>query len=147
MTVGLIFVMIGIFLWGYVIMLRFEKFISKGEVSDNTIGRRKMGILIFGSHEAVCNADKEGIQYMELTKPVLPKNDDYYSAILILSKNEADNLALCQAVYQYDPDIYIIVRCENPQMKDVYRSLGANRIILPDESSDMVLAELWRALR
>lgn len=147
MTIVLIFIMSGIFFLGYLMILRLDKFILHEEAIENNIGRRKMGILIFGCNDAVSEARKNGIQYIELAEPILPQGEDYYSAMLILSDNESENIALCQAAHQYDPDIYIIVKCVNYNMKDVYNELGADRIIMPDESTNMVLAEIWRTLK
>lgn len=143
----MIVVMAGIFLWGYIIVSRVDKFISKDSLNCSIKGKRRMGLLIFGSYDAVCEARREGIQYTELTEPVLPENEDYYSAILLLSKNDDENLELCRAVSKYDPDILIIVKCENANLRDVFKELGADRVILPDESTKMVLTEVWRAMK
>ena len=62
MTIVLIFIMSGIFFLGYLMILRLDKFILHEEAIENNIGRRKMGILIFGCNDAVSEARKNGIQ-------------------------------------------------------------------------------------
>lgn len=138
---------LGIIILGYMIMRRIDNFITDGGFVDSREGRRKMGVLIFGSHAAACAALSAGIQCTELTEPALPQDNCYYSAILVLSERESENLALCRAARQEDPDICIIVRCADSRLKEVYAELGACHIFSPDEPVEAMLSQLWGILK
>ncbi len=138
---------LGIIILGYVMMRRIDNFIADGGFVDSREGRRRMGVLIFGSHAAVSAALNAGIQCTELTEPVLPQDNGYYSAILVLSEYESENLALCRAAHQEDPDICIIVRCADSRLKEVYTKLGACRIFTPGEPVETMLSQLWGILK
>jgi hypothetical protein len=147
MSVLLVITTLGIIFLGYLIMRRIDNFMAGGGFADSREGRRKMGVLVFGSHAAACAALDAGIQCTELTEPVLPQDNGYYSAIFILSEREPENLALCRAARREDPDILIIVRCADSCLKEVYTELGACHILTPDQPVEAMLSELWRMLK
>jgi hypothetical protein len=147
MSALLVITALGIIILGYLIMRRIDSFIADGGFIDSREGRRKMGVLIFGSHAAACAALNAGIQCTELVEPALPQNNGYYSAIFILSEHESENLALCRAAHQEDPDLCIIVRCADSRLKEVYTKLGACHVLSPDEPVEAMLSELWGILK
>lgn len=147
MSVLLVITALGILLLGYLIMRRIDNFIAGGGFVESWEGRKKMGVLIFGSHAAACAALNAGIQCTELTEPALPQDNGYYSAIFLLSEQESENLVLCRAVHREDPDLLIIVRCADTRLKEVYTKLGACHILSPDEPVEAMLSELWGILK
>ena len=143
----LIVVTLGVFLFGYVMVKRFDTFVDSGGIPYSPEVREKKGILIHGSPDAVRAAKKHNVLYAELKNAEFPKDGCCFSTALFLSDNEADNLRLCREARAYDPDVYIIVKCLDMRMKEVYYDCGASYIVSPEESADKLLAEIRRAIQ
>lgn len=131
---------------GFVITHKFDLFIEHGGILDSPEGRRKAGILIYGYDNAIRTAKQMGILHTVLETPVFPDDKYSYAALLALSDKEEENLVLCREAYKNDPDICLIVRCINPAMKEWYEEMGACRVIMPNESVEEVLKDLWKIL-
>ncbi|QAT49449.1 hypothetical protein EQM14_06480 [Caproiciproducens sp. NJN-50] len=141
MTELLIISMLGIILLGYVIMSRIDHFIEKGGIVDSPQGRENQGVLVYGAPEAVSRIQKAGMNCRTLTDPIFPK-DGLYSVFFILSGDDQINLVLCRAAKDFDPGIFVIARCNDPELSEIFEVAGANRLLRLDESVDSLLAEL-----
>lgn len=131
---------------GFWITHKFDLFIGQGGILDSPEGRCKAGVLIYGNDNATRGAQQFGIVHTVLETPVFPNDKYSYVALLALSENEEENLVLCREAYKNDPDICLIVRCIDPAMREWYEEMGACRVIMPDESVEEVLKDLWKIL-
>ena len=141
MTALLIVALFGIALLVYDAMRRIDRFIEKGGLADSPQGRANRGILVFGSLEAADKFKHVGLRFRVLHQPIFPE-DGCYSALFSLSANDDENLILCCAAKRSDPGIYLIVRCNSPQLHSIFETIGANCILNAGECIDTLLEEL-----
>lgn len=141
MTELLIISMLGMILLGYVIMCRIDRFIEKGGIIDSPQGRENQGTLVYGAPEAILKIQKAGMKCRTLMNPIFPE-DGLYSAFFILSGDDQINLVLSRAAKKFDPGIFVIARCNDPKLIDIFGAAGADRVLRLDEPIDSLLAEI-----
>jgi len=141
MTALLIVSMLGVMVLGYAVMCRIDRFIEKGGIVDSFNGRINQGALIYGAPDVADKFWKSGIKCRVLTKPFFPE-DGLYSAIFALSANDDENIIICNAAKHADPGIYIVARCNEPRLNEIFKSVGVKRILSANEPIDSFLAEL-----
>ncbi len=126
----------------YFMMCCLDDFIERGGIIDSPQGRSNKGVVIYGSIDIVEKLKKIGINYCHLKDPVFPE-DGFYLMIFVLSPDDGKNLSLCLDARHSDPDIYIVAQCNRPYLQNVFKDVGANYIINPDDSIDRILLEIW----
>lgn len=141
MTVLLILATLGAFLLSYFIMRRLDLFFEKDNFLDGPQGRANQGILVYGAPDVVEKMKKSGMKCSALTALSFPE-DGFYSALFAFSSDDLKNLEICHAAKCADPGIYIIVRCNTPDLRKVFEDAGADRLLSAGESVDVLLAEM-----
>ena len=144
MTALLIVSMLGIALLGYAVMCRVDRFIESGGIVDSPQGRVNQGALIYGAPEIAQKIREMGIKCRVLSDPTFPE-DGLYSALFALSASDDENLTLCRSAKNSDPGIYLIVRCNEIRLYEIFEVAGADRILGAGEPIDSLIAELWGA--
>lgn len=142
MTVLLIITTLGVILLGYLVMCRLDNFLEEGGILDSPQGRANQGVLVYGAPDVTEKINRAGMKCRNLTTPTFPE-DGFYSALFALSGDDRGNLAICHAAKHTDPGITIIARCNAPELRDVFETMGANRLLGTGEPIDALLAELW----
>ena len=141
MTVLLILATLGAFLLSYSIMRRLDLFFEKDNFLDGPQGRANQGILVYGAPDIVEKMKKSGMKCSPLTTLSIPE-DGFYTALFAFSGDDLKNLEICHAAKDADPGIYIIVRCNTPDLCKVFEDAGADRLLSAGESVDVLLAEM-----
>lgn len=141
MTVLLILATLGAFLLSYFIMRRLDSFFEKDNFPDGPQGRANQGVLVYGAPDIVEKMKKSGMKCSALTTLFFPE-DGFYSALFAFSGDDLKNLEICHAAKYADPGIYIIVRCNTPDLRKVFEDAGADRLFSAGESVDVLLAEM-----
>ncbi|HWP51890.1 MAG TPA: hypothetical protein VN626_09385 [Clostridia bacterium] len=142
MTVLLAIAALGTFLIGYLAVRRLDLFLERGSFLDTPQGRANEGVLVYGAPDVVYKIKKSGLKCRTLLSPTFPA-DGFYSALFALSGDDNKNLAICRAAQCADPGIYIIARCNAPEMRIFFEATGARQLLEAGESLDILLAELW----
>ncbi|KAF5031577.1 hypothetical protein DSECCO2_626290 [anaerobic digester metagenome] len=142
MTVLLIITTVGVILLGYLVMCRLDNFLERGGILDSAQGRANQGILIYGAPDVAEKIQKIGMKSKNITTLSFPE-DGFYSALIAISANDQDNLAICYAAKQADSGITIITRCNTPKLRNAFQAIGADRLLNANEPIDALLAELW----
>lgn len=146
MTVLLIIASIGVILLGYLVMCRLDNFLERGGIPDSPKGRANQGVLVYGAPDVAEKINRSGMKCKNLTTLPFPE-DGFYSALFALSGDDRGNLAICHAAKRADPGITIIARCSAPELRGVFETMGANRLLATGEPIDALLAELRGAIR
>ena len=141
MTVLLILATLGTFLLGYFIMRRLDLFFEKDSFLDGPQGRVNQGILVYGAPEVVEKIKKSGMKCNALMTSSFPE-DGFYSALFAFSRDDLKNLEICHAAKCADPGIYIIARCNAPDLRKVFEDAGTDQLLSAGESVDVLLAEM-----
>lgn len=141
MTVLLIFTALGTFLLGYYMMRRLDLFFEKDSFLDGPQGRANQGMLVYGAPDVAEKIKKCGMKCKLLMTLTFPE-DGFYSALFALSGDDSKNLAICHAAKRADPGIYIIARCNAPDLREIFENTGAERLLGAGESVDALLAEM-----
>ncbi|WMJ82685.1 NAD-binding protein [Oscillospiraceae bacterium LTW-04] len=141
MTALLVFAALGTFLLGYFIMYRLDLFFENENFLDGAKGRANQGVLVYGAPDVVEKMKKSGIKCKALLTSSFPE-DDFYSALFALSGDDSKNLAICHAAKRADPGIYIIARCNAPDLCKIFEDTGAERLLNAGESVDALLGEM-----
>lgn len=142
MTILLLIATLGMMLFGYIVMYHLDNFLESGGIGDSPQGRANRGILIYGAPKITEKIQKAGLKCRDLTALVFPDHD-FYSALFALSADDYCNLAICRSAKHIDPGITIIARCNLPELRSVYETIGINRLLDANESIDTLIAELW----
>ncbi|MEA4933787.1 MAG: NAD-binding protein [Lawsonibacter sp.] len=146
MTFLLFITTLGVILLGYLVMCRLDNFLERGGILDSPQGRVNQGVLVYGAPDVAEKINRAGMKCRNLAALPFPE-DGLYSALFALSGDDRGNLAICHAAKHADPGITIIARCSAPELRGVFETMGANRLLGTDESIDALLAELWGASR
>lgn len=141
MTVLLILATLGAFLLSYFIMHRLDLFFEKDNFLDGMQGRANKGVLVYGAPDVVDKMKKSGLKCSALTTFSFPE-DGFYSALFAFSGDDLKNLEICHAAKCADPGIYIIARCNTPDLCKVFDDVGVDRLLSAGESVDVLLAEM-----
>jgi hypothetical protein len=141
MVVLLIITALGTILLGHLVMRRLDLFIDRGGITDSPQGRINRGMLVYGAPDAAEKMQKAGIKCALLTTSDFPE-DGFFSALLALSADDLGNLAVCGAAKRADPGIYIIARCNSPELRGVFEAAGAKRLLCAGEPIEGLLAEM-----
>lgn len=141
MTVLLILATLGAFLLSYYIMHRLDLFFKKDSFLDGPQGRANQGVLVYGAPDVVAKIKKSGMKCSALMTLSFPE-DGLYSALFAFSGDDLKNLEICHAAKYADPGIYIIARCNAPDLRKVFEDAGADRLLSAGESVDVLLAEM-----
>ncbi len=142
MTVLLIVLILGMILFGYLVMCRLDNFLENGGILDSPKGRANQGVLVYGAPDIADKIHKLGTKCRTLMEPVFP-DDGLYSALFALSADDRENLVICRAAKQTDSNIYIIARNNDPRLHEVFEAAGADHILYTGEPIDRLLTELW----
>lgn len=146
MTILLIITTLGIILLGYAVMYRVDHFLEKGGIADSPQGRANQGLLVYGAPDIALKIQKSGIKCKALADPDFWE-DGFYSALFALSEDDQKNLVMCKTAKDFDPGIYIVARCNTPELRGIFKAAGANHLLSAGESMDSLLAELCGAGR
>lgn len=141
LTILLIITTIGLIFLGYLLMCRLDHFLDSGGILDGPVGRANKGVLVYGAQNVAEKLQKSGIECKILTTAIFPE-DGFYSALFALSGDDSSNLELCHAAKYIDPGITIIVRCNAPNLRDVFEAIGADKLLSANEPIDALLAEM-----
>ena len=141
MAILLIIAMIGMILFGYLVMCRIDNFLERGGILDSPQGRANQGVLIYGAPDVAEKMCKMGMKCRNLTTQSFPE-DGCYSTLFALSDDDQGNLAICHAAKRADPEITIVARCSTPKLRGVFEAIGADRLLDANESIGPLLAEL-----
>lgn len=141
LTILIIITTAGVILLGYLVMCRLDHFIERGGILDSPQGRANQGVLIYGAPAVAEKLYKKGMRCRNLTTLVFPE-DGFYSALFALSGDDQGNLEICRAAKRTDPSIYLVARCNLPELEEAFKSVGVNRVINAGETMDVLLAEL-----
>lgn len=132
---------LGMIVLGYLVMRGIDRFIGNGGFVDSQQGRVNCGVLIYAAPETVVQIQKAGMKCTTIATPDFPE-DGFYSAVFALSGNDRENLAICRAAKHFDPEIYMVARCSEPELYEAFEAAGIHRILGAGESAYSLLAEL-----
>ena len=140
----LIIVSVGVVLLVYLVMCRIDNFIERGGILDSPQGRANQGVLVYGAPDVAEKINKMGMNCRNITVQSFPE-DGCYSILFALSDEDKDNLAICHDAKSMDPGIAIVARCNTPNLRDIFITEGADRLLNAGEPIDTLLTELWGA--
>lgn len=146
MAVLLTVAILGTVLLGFLLMRSLDRFLEEGGIGDSGRSRANQGMLVYGAPDVAEKMHRHGMKCTVLGTPCFP-DDGYYSALLALSREDGENLAVCHAARRADPGITMIARCSAPELRAVFQDAGVNRLLDAGESVDSLLTELWGADR
>lgn len=141
MAVFWVIVTLGLGLIGYLVMGRIDRFLGGGGILDSPEGRANRGVLVYGAPDALPSIEKAGFRCGALADAAFPE-DALYAALFALSGDDRANLALIQAAKRIDPGIYILARCNAPELRPVYQAAGADHLIGADEPVAPLISQL-----
>ena len=140
MTILLIITALGVGLVGYFVMRRIDRYVDGGNILDSPEGRQNCGVLVYGAPDAVSGIQKAGLRCNELKETAYPA-DGLYAALFALSGDDRANLVLVQAAKRADPGIYILARCNAPELRPVFEAAGASSLIGEGEPVAPLIAQ------
>ncbi len=141
MGILLMIAAVGLIALGYLIMYRIDRFIGSGGVLDSPQGRANCGVLLYGAPEIALQIQKMGMKCTLMENPVFP-DKGFYSAVFALSAGDPGNLTVCRAAKRTDPSIYMVARCNEPELREAFEAAGVDYVLGGEETVDSFLAEL-----
>ena len=141
MTILLIVTALGALVLGYLLMRRLDNYIENGGVLDSPQGRANQGVLVYGAPDIAEKLQKNGMKCRILTTLAFPQ-DGLYSALFALSRDDRGNLAVCRAAKREDPGIFMVARCNAPELRETYMAVGGGRLLDAGEPIDELVAQL-----
>lgn len=141
MGILLMIAAVGLIALGYLIMNRIDRFIGSGGFLDSPQGRANCGVLLYRAPEIAPQIQRAGMKCTLMENSVFP-DKGFYSAVFALSANDAGNLAVCRAAKRADPSIYMVARCNEPELREAFEAAGVDYILGVGETVDSFLAEL-----
>ncbi len=143
---ALVIAFIGIFLFGYYLMFRVDRFLSAEGFTDGpAVVSAKHTILVYGETELaealVDYLREKGVTYLVTNRPDIPENASFL-AIAAVSKNDTDNLLLCSQAKKLWPGVILFAVCNDLTYKNLFDFTGVNQIFTGSYETSVLLESL-----
>lgn len=114
------------------------------QVAEAFVRRRVPFIVIENNHNAINQLEAEGYVYIEgeaIEDDVLQRAGVDRARVLVSTlPTEADNVYLALTARDFNPDLYIICRADNPEGEKKLKRAGANHVVSPHILGGMRMA-------
>jgi len=137
----------GVFILGYFMVWKLDLMTGRKPAWENALweqpkGRYNRGILIYGNTTLIHRFRRGGWRCSELRTADFPEETSFI-ALLAVSEDDEANLSLCRAAKDSDAKAYILALCTKRGMADSYGEIGVDRVVLPGESLEQIITEVW----
>lgn len=143
MTVLLIIALVGIILYGYLLVGRLDRFIERGGFAKEPEPFGEKEILLYGEQETIDEISHAlhdaAVTYDYTTEPEIMDNITYHW-IGAFSKDDMDNLLICLSAKRKNADIHTMAKCNNMIYENIFRQIGIGVILQNDVSATRILA-------
>jgi hypothetical protein len=141
LEVLMIIVLIGVILFGFVVMRSLDLALNHMNEIQNTVLDSEKAVLVLSSdHDA-----DEWIQVLSTNKISFQKIHDpdlsdlkRFSVVLALSDKDLDNLLLCNKAKHANEKIFTVARCNNYIYKSIFIQQGIDRIVTEHLAADAI---------
>ncbi len=143
MIVLLVIVLLGIILYGYLLMCRLDRFIEQGGFMAEPDIHTEKEILLYGEKETVDEIshmlDGAAVTY-DYTPELDIQNGTSYRWIGAFSEDDEDNLLICLMAKRKNSAVRTMAQCNNVIYETLFKQTGITVILKKDIPVDQILA-------
>lgn len=143
MIVLLIIVSAGVILYGYLLMCRLDRALSRNVLMEEPEAAAEKEILLYGEWETVDAIihilEGAGVTYDYTAEPAL-QGETAYHWIGAFSEDDADNLLVCLMAKRRNSDIRTMAQCNNIIYETIFRQTGITVILKRGVPAKQILA-------
>ena len=142
----LVISMIGVFVFGYILIGRVDSFLEKGGFSGFSGDTVRKDVLVFSSSEKQNNEAESmissltdlSLSYDIVQRPQIPDKCSY-DIVLTISGNDMDNLMLCATAKRVYTKVFTLAKCNDKRYECIFCREDVDAFVFDTKSAAAII--------